>query len=102
MDIKEALSELIKEVSQIESDALTQRNYGDLNTKAFQYHNGRYEVSYFVKLRLVELVKLLPTEQVTYYVLKETDTFEDLLKRSAKHGRRTEKDTNERNYQEQN
>ena len=101
MDIKEALSELIKEVSQIESDALTQRNYGDLNTGAFQYYNGRYEVSYFVKLRLLELVKLLPTEQVTYYVLKETDTFEDLLKRSAKHGRRTEKDTNERSYQEQ-
>lgn len=101
MDIKEALSELIKEVSQIESDALTQRNYGDLNTGAFQYYNGRYEVSYFVKLRLLELVKLLPTEQVTYYVLKETDNLNDILK-GVKHGRRTEKDTNERNYQEQN
>ena len=102
MDIKEALSELIRDVSEIESDALKQRNYGDLNTVAFQYNNGRYEVSHFVGIKLLELIKLLPTEQITYYVLKEADTFEDLLKRSAEHGRRTEKDTNERNYQEQN
>ena len=80
MDIKEALSDLIKDVSQIENDALTQRNYGDLNTGAFQYYNGRYEVSYFVRIKLMELIKLLPTEQITYYVLKDTDNLNDILK----------------------
>ena len=101
MDIKEALSDLIKDISQIESDALNKRNYGNLNTVAFQYHNGRYEVSHFVRIKLLELIKLLPTEQITYYVLKETDNLNDILK-GVKDGRRTEKDTNERNYQEQN
>ena len=88
MDIKEALAELIKEVSQIEADAIAQRNYNDLRHDVKQYYNGRYEVSYFVKIKLLELIKLIPVEQITYYVLKETDTFEDLLKRSAEHDKR--------------
>ena len=96
MDIKEALAELIKDVSRIEADATAQM-YNDLRVDAKQYYNGRYEVSYYVKIKLLDLIKLIPVEQITYYVLKETDTFEDLLKRSAEHDKRRSENTgNER------
>lgn len=103
MDIKEALSDLLYRVTEEDRTALL--NYTNSASDAVSsqfYHKARHEMLRWFTHELTKLIKLIPTEQVTYYVLKETDTFEDLLKRSAEHGRRTEKDTNERNYQEQN
>lgn len=101
MDIKEALADLIKDVTEIETQAIFINSQITNDEKLKCYYKGRHEVSHIVRIKLVELFKLLPTEQVTYYVLKETDNLNDILK-GVKDGRRTEKDTNERNYQEQN
>lgn len=100
MDIKEALADLIKDVTQIDIEATSISSRIISDEKLRCYYNGRHEVSHAVRIRLLELIKLIPTEQVTYYVLKETDNLNDILK-GVKDGRRTEKDTNERSYQEQ-
>lgn len=101
MDIKEALADLIKDVTQIDTQAISINSQLTNDEKLKCYYQGRHDVSHSVRIKLLELIKLLPTEQVTYYVLKETDNLNDILK-GVKDGSRTEKDTNERSYQEQN
>lgn len=100
MDIKEALSDLLFKVTEEDRTALLNYANSHANEASQYYHKARHEMLRWFTRELTDLIKLIPTEQVTYYVLKETDNLNDILK-GVKDGSRTEKDTNERSYQEQ-
>ena len=44
------------------------------------YHQGREEVLRYMHKVLTNLVALIPTKEIKYYILKETDNIEDILK----------------------
>lgn len=44
------------------------------------YHQGRREVLEYMHTVLSNLVALIPTREIKYYILKETDNIEDILK----------------------
>lgn len=80
MEIKEALSTLIKDVVEINEQAIMNIHKTGTSIESVCYNRGRYEVSKYVKEELLNIIKMIPTQQINYYILKETDNIEDILK----------------------
>ena len=79
MMIKEALSYLLDKVISADRESLNSL-MGSKSTQSLVYHQTRHELFRWFSTELMQLIKLIPTEQITYYILKETDNIEDILK----------------------
>ena len=79
MNIKEALSDLLDKVISADRESLNSL-MGANSTQSLVYHQTRHELFRWFSSELMQLIKLIPTEQITYYILKETDNIEDILK----------------------
>lgn len=80
MDIKEALSNLLFKVTEEDRTALLNYTNSNVNEATQYYHKARHEMLRWFTRELTDLIKLIPTTEVKYYILKETDNLEDILK----------------------
>lgn len=79
-ELQRELISLLKDVIQVDDTSIEQMHVDKcVTTNHSIYHQGRHEVSYFVKMRLLNIISLLPIQEMKYYTLKETDNIDEIL-----------------------
>lgn len=78
-NIQNEIAEQLQIVTSKLCDAQAGKEYAtDNNLK--MYYQGREDVLQYMHKVLTNLVALIPTREIKYYILKETDNIEDILK----------------------
>lgn len=78
-NIQNEIAEQLRTVEHSLSSAQAGKQYAEDN-KVRMYYQGREEVLRYMHKVLTNLVTLIPTREIKYYILKETDNIEDILK----------------------
>lgn len=78
-NIQNAIAKELQNVVHSISSAQAGQEYAE-DTRIKMYHKGREEVLNYMHTVLTNLITLIPTKEIKYYILKETDNIEDILK----------------------